>query len=72
MRTRRSWRNQNRLWKMLCHEVGETVLASHPNGYSCRSLAERIVSGDKARINNQADYIVRCAGTVNFTALEAL
>lgn len=47
----------------------ETVLASHPNGYSCHCLAERIVSGDADRIANQAHYIVECGGESDWVSI---
>lgn len=43
-------------------QYGRTVIASHPNGYSCHILAERMVSGVEERIANQAAYIARCGG----------
>jgi len=43
----------------------ETIVASHPNGYSCRSLAERLIAGNSDRVFEQADYIVRCGGDAN-------
>lgn len=46
--------------------------ASHPNGFSCHSLATRLVLGDKDKIKEQADYIVRCGGEVDYTFLEGL
>jgi hypothetical protein len=42
--------------------LGEELLASHPNGFSCLVLAERIRDSDRAR--QQADYIVACGGKV--------
>lgn len=39
------------------------ILASHANGYSCHSLAERIISGDAAKILAQLKYIDDCGGT---------
>lgn len=42
--------------------LGEELLASHPNGFSCLVLAERIQRSDRAR--QQADYIVACGGKV--------
>ncbi len=48
---------------------GKTI-ASHPNGYSCHSLAERIISGDHKRITDQAEYIVRCGGSVDLTEVQ--
>lgn len=41
----------------------ETVIASHPNGFSCRELADRIVKGDTERINHQSEFIIACGGT---------
>lgn len=41
---------------------GGVLLAKHPNGFSCRVLAERVRDGKDAA--EQADYIVRCGGTV--------
>lgn len=38
------------------------LLAKHPNGYSCHTLATRIRDGRKAA--EQADYIVTCGGVV--------
>ena len=40
----------------------EAVVAKHPNGYSCRALAERMAARDGERICEQAEYIVRCGG----------
>lgn len=40
----------------------DELLAEHPNGYSCYSLAERLLASKGAR--EQAEYIVRCGGTV--------
>lgn len=37
------------------------LLAKHPNGYSCHSLAKRLRDGAAAE---QANYIVACGGTV--------
>lgn len=41
----------------------ESELASHPNGFSCRSLAERIIAGDAERIAAQLKYIIDCGGS---------
>lgn len=38
------------------------MIASHPNGYSCRVLAERMVAGDKAHALAQHNYILACGG----------
>lgn len=44
------------------HDRGESIVAMHPNGYSCRELAERIVQRDEKRIRDQAEYIQLCGG----------
>ena len=44
------------------HDRGESIIAMHPNGYSCHELALRIISGDEQRIRAQADYIQQCGG----------
>lgn len=52
-----------------CYKRGRVlVLASHPNGHSCRSLIERIRdvakgTGDAGRVLNQKRYIEDCGGT---------
>lgn len=48
---------------ILVADGAEKELASHPNGFSCRNLAERMACGDLARIRAQASYIVACGGT---------
>jgi hypothetical protein len=45
-------------------------LASHPNGWSCHNLGQRIISGGK--VTEQAEYIVRCGGTADFDAINSL
>jgi metal-responsive CopG/Arc/MetJ family transcriptional regulator len=45
------------------HNNSAVVIASHPNGYSCHCLAERIIKGNAERIKNQAEYIIACGGT---------
>jgi hypothetical protein len=50
----------------------DAPFASHPNGYSCHSLASRLVLGDENKIKEQADYIVRCGGDINYIFLENL
>lgn len=47
----------------LKHDMGETLIATHPNGYSCHALAERMATGDVDRIRSQAEYIQDCGGT---------
>lgn len=46
-----------------------TILASHPNGYSCRCLAERIAGNERHKYLEQAEYIVLCGGSVDFRAI---
>ena len=46
---------------------GWTLLACHPNGHSCKDLAQRILAawegkGDGARAVDQFDFILRCGG----------
>ena len=43
---------------------GETLLASHHNGFSCYALAKRLISGDRKSAAEQAEYIVACGGRV--------
>ena len=45
-----------------------TVIASHPNGFSCHVLAERIIKGDTQRIKGQVDYIIACGGSAKSVA----
>jgi hypothetical protein len=56
--------------------LGETLIASHGNGYSCHALLERMVKGDVVKVREQARYIVGCGGTANtgriFAALTPL
>ncbi len=49
--------------------LGQQLLASHPNGYSCADLAKRIVAAWDApspdatrRVLEQVKYIVDCGG----------
>jgi hypothetical protein len=42
------------------------TLASHPNGFSCYALAERMIRGEEQRTREQAEYIIRCGGSANF------
>lgn len=44
------------------HERGESLLACHPNGYSCHVLLERMARGDAAAVRQQAQYILDCGG----------
>ena len=45
------------------HSAGESLLATHPNGYSCHVLLERMVKGDVPGVRGQAQYILDCGGT---------
>ena len=47
----------------------KTVLASHPNGYSCRSLAEKIAAKEPDKIIKQAAYIIACGGDADLTLI---
>lgn len=48
---------------ILLRENSVTLLATHPNGYSCHELAKRILAGNTDRAHKQADYITQCGGT---------
>lgn len=43
-------------------EHGDMLLAIHNNGYSCHELAKRMVSGDRGRALEQANFILACGG----------
>ena len=45
------------------HAAGESLLATHGNGYSCHVLLEAMASGDVARARRQVQYILDCGGT---------
>lgn len=45
------------------HDRGETLLATHGNGYSCFELLERIAAGRVDDALLQAQYILDCGGT---------
>ena len=45
-----------------------TLLASHPNGYSCFELAKRISEQDRSGAAEQLCYIIACAGSVTAVA----
>ena len=47
----------------LIQDGAETILASHPNGYCCYSLAERIIAGSSVKIAEQIKWILDCGGT---------
>jgi hypothetical protein len=49
---------------MVVRDGGPPIeIASHPNGYSCKNLLDRMVKGDDARSMEQFDYILACGGT---------
>lgn len=45
------------------HAAGELLLATHPNGYSCRELLDRMVARQGDRVRQQVQYIMDCGGT---------
>ena len=45
------------------HDRGESLLATHGNGYSCHCLLERMARGDADKVREQAQYILDCGGT---------
>ena len=45
------------------HSQGETLLATHGNGYSCHVLLKELVARDVAGVRSQAQYILNCGGT---------
>lgn len=45
------------------HERGESLMATHPNGYSCHVLLERMVKGDVEAARRQVQHILDCGGT---------
>lgn len=45
------------------HATGESLLATHPNGYSCHELLKRMVAGDVDRVIAQVDHILKCGDT---------
>lgn len=61
--------------------IDDHFVASHPNGFSCRCLAERI-SGERAVpsrmpshaawVRDQADYIQRCGGKVDHVRIDKI
>lgn len=44
------------------HDRYESMLAEHPNGYSCHNLAKRMVAGNKDKVRQQAQYLLDCGG----------
>lgn len=45
------------------HANGESLLATHGNGYSCFKLLEKMVACDNYAVTRQAQYILDCGGT---------
>jgi hypothetical protein len=45
------------------HARGESLLATHPNGYSCYALLERMAAHETDRAVEQTKYILNCGGT---------
>ncbi len=43
---------------------GERAVAAHHNGFTCRVLMERILSGDLAGARAQLEYIRDCGGEI--------
>jgi hypothetical protein len=46
------------------HDRGESLLATHPNGYSCHELLVRMVARRVDHVRAQVQYILDCGGTV--------
>lgn len=44
------------------HGKGVSMLAEHPNGFSCHALLLLIVAGDVEKAKEQATYIQQCGG----------
>lgn len=47
----------------LKHAAGETLLVTHPNGYFCHALLERMSKREMDRVAAQVKYILDCGGT---------
>lgn len=45
------------------HTAGESLLATHPNGYSCCALLEHMAGGNVEGARQQVQYILDCGGT---------
>ena len=48
------------------------AIATHPNGYSCHCLAERMAAGLADRTLDQARFIVDCGGSADFETIISL
>lgn len=51
---------------------GIIILASHPNGFSCRNLAERMIGKIDSFPEKKAEYIVRCGGTADLDSIKLI
>lgn len=45
------------------HAAGESLLATHPNGYSCHELLKHMEAQKIRHIMQQVKYILDCGGT---------
>lgn len=45
------------------HAAGESLLATHPNGYSCHELLKRMAAETADRVTQQVEHILACGGT---------
>lgn len=45
------------------YAAGESLLATHPNGYSCHALLERMAAKNVSAVRDQVQYILNCGGT---------
>ncbi|WP_316196631.1 hypothetical protein [Bradyrhizobium sp. SZCCHNS3053] len=45
------------------HGNGESLLATHPNGFSCHVLLTELQRGNRAKAEKQIAYILDCGGT---------
>ena len=45
------------------HAAGESLLATHSNGYSCHVLLKRMATETADRVADQVQYILDCGGT---------
>ena len=45
------------------HSSGESLLATHGNGYSCFKLLKKIAASDSDAVTRQTQHILDCGGT---------
>lgn len=43
-------------------ERGTSMVAQHPNGFSCHELAKQMVAGNESRVRDQVEHILACGG----------